>query len=112
MRVNRATGHCGAVFAERYFVRQLHTATEVARAVAYVPGNERQHGFEQREPLILAKPETWLLRRGGCSRDCDRARLRYRTVWRTQCADHLGSPGALCARSARINLAGIGVRCA
>src|SRR6266404_1334564 len=31
MRVNRATGHRGAVFEDRYFVRHLRTPTEVAR---------------------------------------------------------------------------------
>jgi hypothetical protein len=32
--------------------------------VAYVLGNEKHHGFEQRDPLILAAPQTWLLREG------------------------------------------------
>jgi REP element-mobilizing transposase RayT len=64
MRVNRITGHRGAVFQDRYFVRQLRTPTEVARAVTYVVGNEKHHGFELRAPLPLAQPMTWLLREG------------------------------------------------
>ena len=64
MRVNRITGHRGAVFQERYFVRELRTPTEVARAVAYVVGNEKHHGFEPRTPPALAEPETWLLYKG------------------------------------------------
>ena len=64
MRVNRITGHRGAVFQDRYFVRELRTPTEVARAVAYVVGNEKHHGFEQRAPPPLAPPATWLLCEG------------------------------------------------
>ena len=64
MRVNRITGHRGAVFQDRYFVRELRTPTEVARAVAYVVGNENHHGFEHRPPPLLAPPATWLLREG------------------------------------------------
>ena len=64
MRVNRATGHRGAVFADRYFVRDLRTPTEVARAISYVRGNEEHHGMEARPQIQLAEPATWLLRDG------------------------------------------------
>jgi len=64
MRLNRVTGHRGAVFQDRYFVRELRIPTEVARAVAYVVGNEKHHGFEHRAPPALAPPVTWLLSEG------------------------------------------------
>lgn len=64
MRVNRATGHRGPLFDDRYFVRPLRTPTEVARAVAYVLDNERHHRFEARDLLGFAQPGTWLLRAG------------------------------------------------
>jgi len=64
MRVNRITGHRGPVFQDRYFVRELRTPTEVARAVAYVVGNEKHHGFEPRAPPPLAPAATWLLCEG------------------------------------------------
>jgi REP element-mobilizing transposase RayT len=64
MRVNRATDHRGAVFDDRYFVRPLRTPTEVARAVTYVLDNEKHHGFERRDLLAFAAPQTWLLSAG------------------------------------------------
>jgi len=64
MRLNRVTGHRGAGFQDRYVVRELRTPTEVARAVAYVVGNEKHHGFEHRAPSALAPPVTWLLSEG------------------------------------------------
>lgn len=88
-RIQRALGHQGSVFADRYFSRVLRTPLEVKRALAYVLENARKHGLRhlgidpcssgvwfdgwhhcvddsagiaRRSPLPLAR--SWLLRLG------------------------------------------------
>ena len=67
----------GRVFADHYHARLLHTPTQLARALAYVLGNDAHHfGGRGVDPFAsaalalplrvrtLEAPETWLVRAG------------------------------------------------
>jgi REP element-mobilizing transposase RayT len=51
--INRATGHRGGVFADRYHADQLRTPQMVRNAIAYVVNNWRKHGEDRGSSLSI-----------------------------------------------------------
>ena len=46
--VNRACGHSGTVFADRYHERVIKNPTQCRHAIAYVLNNQRRHAYDER----------------------------------------------------------------
>src|SRR5262249_30449631 len=72
--LNRLMGRKGGVIKDRFHVHALKTPTEVLRALDYLKGNARKHGFTKSllpdsysswtNLDVIAEPHTWLLRCG------------------------------------------------
>lgn len=50
-RINRALGHTGREFADRYHAHYLASPRETRSAIRYVPNNWRHHGEHYRRPF-------------------------------------------------------------